>query len=71
MRCDVAESSMRPTFAGRLWMQCYGSIVDAVQAQDPEGAVDAASFSSSMQEFVAASYISALVARVGSKLLPN
>ena len=30
----------------------YGSILDAVQAQDQEGAVDAASFSTSMQEFL-------------------
>ena len=30
----------------------YGSILDAVQAQDQEGAVDAASFSASMQEFL-------------------
>ena len=30
----------------------YGSILDAVQAQDQEGAVDADSFSNSMQEFL-------------------
>ena len=30
----------------------YGSILDAVQAQDQEGAVDAASFSTSMHEFL-------------------
>ena len=30
----------------------YGAILDAVQAQDQEGAVDAASFSTSLQEFL-------------------
>ena len=49
--CDV-ESLERGPLRRSLADAGYGSILDAVQAQDQEGAVDAASFSSSMQEFL-------------------
>ena len=49
--CDV-EGLERGPLRRPLADAGYGSILDAVQAQDQEGAVDAASFSSSMQEFL-------------------
>ena len=49
--CDV-EGLERGPLRRPLADAGYESILDAVQAQDQEGAVDAASFSSSMQEFL-------------------